>query len=574
MTQSRLWSDYDPAALPIDHSVSDETEENGITRRTVFFNSDGVGAGSVRVRCEISFAGNAAKNTAVVYAGDLFCGSDKDMTARLAEAGYLVVDPDFGADVVLSRTDSCADGGFRRVGSGANGGFDSGANGADTDANRTVYPEELDYCRPRKNSPYLLSANPSAKHSPWYVWAKILRRAAVLARAEYGAENVVLIGERSASTAAYIAGIDPSFSMIATFFGSGYISYDGIYKFGDDAPVIDDEMECFIAGVEAQTYARFIEKPVLMLQSTNSSLGDFDRASDLFGLFPLEKTMIVSPGLGNCVTERAAENLLKWIENTLAGKKPKATPIGALVISENNYYFNISVPDSEGIESLTAYYSTTDDAPYFREWRNARTEETERGEYIAKLEVAGAARIFAFANVLYDDGTLVSSKEYTMLLPQRASECDASFKNRVVYSGETGINFVPSSRRLTVSDGVELAVGAYGIKGVRAAGGGMINYAAGACVSDAGGDIAALQADVFTTESKKIIMSVYKKRNRTAVKYSCAVDVPGNAEWQRISIEPRMFKNSQSGTEDNFDGVKMLEIEDAAGVIFNNILFV
>jgi hypothetical protein len=540
ITLSKLWADYVPDAFPTDAEVVGEIETDGIVERKLYFTSETVEDGAVRVFCDVLFRRDCEIKTAVVYAGDLFRGGDKTATRLLAERGNLVFDVNFGAGGEY----------------------------------KTSYPESLSYGIPDPKSPRFLSASPSARHTSWYIWAKILRRAAYFIRTEYGVENIVLVGEASACGAAFIGGIDPFFSGLATVFGSGYAAYKGIYKYGKKELVIDEERQCFIAGTEAQTYAKFIDKPVYMLVSTNSSYGDFDRASDLFGIFPGEKKMVVEARMKDCISMAAAENLFKWIENIGNKIPPKNTPSGEIVKSGDKYYFNVKTSDFDGIDSLTVYYSATDTEPFFREWKSVKAEETASGEYIAKLPLKqGANIVFAFANIVYSDGDLISSKEYALRFetPRGAGE-DGGFKTRVVYSGETGVNFFPKGRGLIAFGGVETAEGAYGIKGIRATDGGMINYSIGD--ADADGNVEAIQTDVYTTTDRVFYMSMHTSGDDGGKKYSCAVKVSGDSEWQRISIDPRIFKDRSLSPLESFAGVKILEIDDAEGIIFNNILFV
>jgi hypothetical protein len=580
ITLSKLWADYVPDAFPTDAFVASESETDGIVEKKVYFTSEKVEDGAVRVFCNVLFKKNCKIRTAVVYAGDLFRGGDKTTTRLLAERGNLVVDVNFGFSGDKSAARHSAEHGndvnfgfsgdksaaYRSVERGNDAGFGAGGE------YKTVYPDSLSYGIPDAKSPRFLTASPSAKHTSWYVWAKILRRAAYFVKSEYGVENVVLVGEASACGAAFIGGIDPFFSGLATIFGSGYAAYKGIYKYGEKELVIDEERQCFIAGIDAQTYAKFIDKPVYMLLSTNSSYGDFDRASDLFGIFPASKKIVVEAGMKDCVSMASAENLFEWIDKISDKIPPKNAPTGEIVKSGDIYYFNIKTSDFDGIDSLAAYYSTTDAEPFFREWKCVRAEETASGEYIAKLPLKrGANIVFAFANVVYSDGDLISSKEYALRLEADEDE-DAGFKTRVVYSNETGLNFFPKGRGLIVSEGAETAEGAYGIKGVMPTDGGIINYSVGG--ADADGDVEAIQADVYTTTGKVFNMSVHTRGGDGGKKYSCAITVSGDSEWQRISIEPRMFKDGALGFLESFAGVKILEIDDAEGIIFNNILFV
>jgi hypothetical protein len=540
MTLSKLWADYIPDAVPTETAAVGESENDGIVNRKIYFTSEKTGDGEVRVFCSLSFKRGCDMKTAVVYAGDLFRGSDKVMTRSLAERGNLVADIDFG--------------------------FKDGEH-------RTSYPKSLSFGVPDEKSRAYAFAEPDAKHTSRYVWAKILRRAAYFVKTEYGSENIILIGEASACGAAFMGGIDPLFSGLATIFGSGYSAYGGIYKYGKKELVIDEERQCFIAGADAQTYAKFIDKPVLMLLSTNGSYGDFDRAADLFGIFPGEKKMIVGAQMQDCISVEAAENLFKWIENIPLKIPPKSTPAGEIVRSGGKYYFNVTTPDFDGIEPPVVYYSTTDTEPFFREWKSVKAEETANGEFIARLPVTPRAKIiFAFANISYADGDLISSREYALRLDARGLDEDGGFKNRVVYSGETGVNFFPKGRGLIVSGGAQTAAGAYGIKGIMASDGGILNYSIGGCDTD--GNVAAIQADVYTTVDKDFYISLHTRGEDGEKKYTCPVNVQGGAEWRRISIEPRMFKDASLSPLESFAEAKILEIDDAEGVIFNNILFV
>ncbi|MDR3263774.1 MAG: hypothetical protein LBT30_05635 [Clostridiales bacterium] len=536
MTLSKLWADYVPDAFAFDATASEESEKDGIVYKKTFFTSEKALDGDVRVACGITHKKDCNGHV-VVYAGDLFKGGDKEMISRLAEAGYIVADIDFL---------------------------------------RSEYPESLFYGKPDVSSPYYLYAKPSAKYTSWYVWAKMLKRAAVYMQSVYGSDKVILMAENKATTAAYMAaGSDKSFSALVTVSGGGYMSYDGMYKYGGETLVIDEERECFIAGIEAQTYAKFIDIPVLVLLSTNGALTDIDRGMDLFDIFAGQKTLVISPNLRDCITSAAAYNIPIWLGEALSGVPLKKNPSGEIVVSEYQYYFNVKTDDFDGIEAVTVYYSTTNTVPYYREWKKIKAEETVAGEYIAKLEIGEEAEIlFAFADVHYTDGRNLSSKS-VVKTPLDVIQKETNIKNRIIYSRETGINFVPLGLDSLIAGEnlISQSPGAYGITGLTSKDGGMINYSIGS--ADTGGDAAALQADAYTTSDKSFVISIFKYgTDGTDGKYSCSVDLKAGDEWQRISLEPRMFKNDGLKYADSFECVKILEIENADGIIFNNILFV
>jgi hypothetical protein len=100
----------------------------------------------------------------------------------------------------------------------------------------------------------------------------------------------------------------------------------------------------------------------------------------------------------------------------------------------------------------------------------------------------------------------------------------------------------------------------------------MANYEIGSASTE---NIAALQADVYALEPKTITVGLYKYSGEESDgKYTLKLTLPADTEWQRISLEPRMFKDEMKRYAENFDGVKILDISDAEGILFNNILFV
>jgi hypothetical protein len=544
MTPSKLWSDYDPEAEGLDVIRIDETECDGVVTKKVYFTSEKTADGEVKVYCSISYKSGTQPKAALVYAGDLFSGSDGGLVSRLAREGYAVADVDFA--------------------------------GRDGSRYHTVYPQSLLYAKPERGTGRLFEAAlPSAKSSPWYVWAKMIKRAAVFLKKEYPSSEIGLLAEKTTTTAAYMAaGSYDGFSVLVTLFGAGYTAYRGIYKYGDKSIKLDEKKECYIAGIEGQTYAKSIEIPTLMMLATNSGLSDFDRSSDLFDLLAGEKNMIVSPRLRNGITPLAANAMLLWLNKRFLEQRLKKNPEGKFFVSEGKDYFSLSTADANDAERAEVYYSTTDALPYYREWKNAKAEETAGGEYFAKIEVEGAKIVFAFGNLFYKDGSVVSTKLCVKRIEGKAENGGIDPKKRIIFSRDTGINFIPVNRAdLITEDGlVSLKEGAYGIFGIGSQTGGMANYEIGSASTE---NIAALQADVYALEPKTITVGLYKYSGEESDgKYTLKLTLPADTEWQRISLEPRMFKDEKKRYAENFDGVKILDISDAEGILFNNILFV
>jgi hypothetical protein len=548
MTPSKLWGDYDPKSGSLDAECVFEETDGEIIRKKYLFTSEKTDGGEVRVLCSILQKKDGAKNSAVLYAADLFKGADKELILRLANDGSLV------AVIEFMPTET---------------------------APSTVYRGEFAHGKPNAASERFLKAEPSARHTSWFIWAKMIRRAAVFVGSVLGIDDIILAAENTSSTAAYMAaGSDSSktFKGVVSIFGCGYTAYRGLYKYSGKSLEIDEERQTYISGIEAQTYVKFLSVPSLMLLSTNSEFGDLDRGMDLFDMTDGDKTLIISPNLRDRITAAAADNLIMWLNRVFdGGEKRVRNPQASITVSEDKYYFNLKAPDFDGIESVGVYYSVTNELPYFREWKSLKAEEVSGGEYIAKIDVDNPAIIFAFANISYKGGEVVSSKCAAKSFDKREPQARTP-SNRIIYSTDTGVTFVPSSKNGLIAEEniITLAEGAYSIKGVTSSEGAMINYGVGTTgIND--DDAAAIVFDAYTARDVEFSVNIYKSAEEGLEIYTCRVALKASDEWRKTSLSPRMFLMTGNGAvrqADGFGGIKMLEIEGAREVVFNNVLFV
>lgn len=249
LTPVTLWKDFDDT-LPLEVMTLSERNEDGIIQRDIRFLGRRAGDRRVNIYAKYVFPEKAGRFPAIMVffeAGNPF---DEVFVKRFVRRGYGVLCVDY-----------CGD------------------NGTDL---HTVYPPAVDYANYVRAGTHLNKAEPTARETSWYEWAGVARYAAkFLATREevtkYGAIGLRTGGEIIFKIAPYV-----KLGCMISVCAAGWLAYRGREKFTGEKQVFDEEHHRFIAGLDSQSYAPYINCPVLLLSAVNDTKHDYDRVYDTF----------------------------------------------------------------------------------------------------------------------------------------------------------------------------------------------------------------------------------------------------------------------------------------------------
>ncbi len=552
-TPIMLWQGYNPTALPLNITILNMESVDNILIKEVVFTVDSVEDGNIRAYAKMFLQKGKEKAPTFLY---IPTGTEKlefgPFTKAVFERGYNVAVIDFGGE----------------------------AEGKD---HYTTYPESLKYCNLDANKELLYKACP-ARRSPWFTWIKVIRRAITLLVEEpaVDSDNLIVIGYIEGAQLAWsVAGIDGRVRAVIPVGADGYVEYTNIPKYLPSGGLqISDEMECWLAGISAQAYAKMVMCPVMYMAGTNSTFADIDRLSDLFALIPSKKKyMLFSSNTNHNITLTNFESGLTWLERILAEPSEEiVSPELKTYVSEGKLY--ASVKGIKGSVKINIYYALDERYPAFRNWLLTSTPiKAGDDESIAQIPVfADSEMVFAYATVSFENGIMLSTHEVVAELSQlKLTEFDIENKvkrGRLIFNGSMPKTFFSVETLYPVVDesSLQIAKGPYDIKGIGVTQGKLCTYNIVPPDDRNDGDFI-LQMDIYSSKERIIKINLYTAENG-GTKYSYYITLQASPSWQRINLSKGDFKTKEMLPLKDWAMVRKMKILKAEGVLFNNILWV
>ena len=551
MTPTEVWEGFNPSQAPLESSIiSSEVDKNFVCAKQ-FFPADTTPSGKLRAYCEVYFDKRWADDrAAVLIIPPLSPVNYKGFVRKLVAEGYVACVLDYAGTFV---EDNLA----------------------------TTFPEEYSFAEYPEASKYMLHIESDARHTPWYVWTLIERRAITML-AEHKLVDEKRIGIMGVSVGAQIAiqvaGTDSRVQALVAINGNGYLWASGKPRFTSTNIPTDDEERAFSTGVGAETYSRFVTCPTLFISLAESPSNDIDRVGDaLSGVKSHAKQLIISGGIEQ-ITSREFDAMLTWLRSNFAlGEAESITPTIAFEASDGELYIRIN--SIKAVTKRNLYVCYGEPFPYARFWKPV-TELQKIGthEYTAHIPVINDKElIVAYATFEYADGNIVSTPIIGVIPEKLEVAPDDNpldvYSSRIIYDGSMGLgNFMAKTHGLIIDDDtLRQAEGPFEIKGITTKDGDIVLYRSAHEIS-ALTRTAALHFDAYSPEERDldVVMTTFPGFK----KYVATTHLTGGEFWQKILLESADFKSDEGKTLPKFSDTKCFYIVDANGVIFNNFLWV
>lgn len=488
-----LWRDYDVTALPLNETALSEKTENGGLVREFYF--DGFATIDGRVRAFIRIYENSAAKGIVLYLGD---STDNIAAKELFDHGYTVAVLDY-----LGENDSSP--------------------------RFTLYPKSLAACNARGKTEF--DAPDDALTSCWYVWTCIARKAILLLKKYYDGQNIFALGKGlGGSTVFKLAAVDENITACATMLnilpevvGSG------------------DSMILYRAALDPVAYATLTKQPLLMAIASNDEDSSFDDMAELAGnTASLRYLRIVERAFSRGIAH-AYSGVIDYFEKCANGVAFLPRPIIKASNSENNLYFNITLPELDGdssackkperVELFTSFYI---EDPAYRNWTNAKLLGLGDGEYIARIDVLRNEKpVYGFVNVIYE-GDLTQSSQLLSVIPKSLGipPSKPMAWQRLIYDGSMGKDVWTSPAGGTVNS----ARGLFDIEGVSSSLNSLVTFKTGDPLYRAPGG--SLLQILVSGKAKTINITLLDEDEF----YSCRVELPSEDAWHKFTLSHLDFK--------------------------------
>ena len=249
LTPISLWENFDDT-LPLKDIVINSYKSNSIKFSNVYFSGRKIDDFE-RVRIYGIFAEPSSKPKGSILIIPDACDSiDREIVFHFAKQNYNVLCVDI-----------------------------KGENSQES--NFTKYPKSIEYANFNQCSRTFEYCDNSAKETCWYEWASVARYGVSFLKNKFPKLKIGVLGIKNGANVGWmLAGTDKRVSACTFLYGAGWLAYKGIHKNSDEELSMNDERYRFLAGIEAQTYAPYVECPLIYLGSTNSKNFDIERASD------------------------------------------------------------------------------------------------------------------------------------------------------------------------------------------------------------------------------------------------------------------------------------------------------
>lgn len=547
LTPLQIWQDYDPEADPLQISFTDFRKQGGRVSFKAFFNGDRTTDGAPRIFVSGSYPTSSSPKILIYI---------KDGTGNPP--------PDNFVNGFIDR-------GFGFVQ------FDYNADNADA-TERSRYPESVKYGEIAHSEGHYGIAEPTAKDSCQYLWTTVTRRVITLIKTLSEDCKIILAGAREGADMMWqAAAMDKRVDAAIAINNAGWREYTDCFRFDGEADNIQmtDERERWFAGCASQTYARYIECPVLLVCGSNNPLTSIDRVESTLTLIDNERVYCtVSPNTRLLLPQYSLTTQLNFVD-FFDSKAPrlKNSPALSLAVEDDNVAANLTIDAPLATKEISLWYSFDEQDNTIRNWNKIILPQN--GCKRCELPIAERAQsVFAFVNVEYDDGTVLSSFEDFLKVPAEAKRV-LTRRTHIIYERKNGTGAFVSenSRRYLSCAAPYLKAGAYDILGITCDDADITTYSVGED-KYLRTDESLLQFDAYSPTDATVEVRVCNKENGKKVVYTAVCTVNGDGEWTKCSLSPSSFKTQTLAPLKGWSNIKSLSFHKINGVLFKNILWV
>ncbi len=550
MTPTEVWEGFDAQSAPLETSIIFAETTNHLVHERQVFLVENTQSGKLSAVCDLYYDDRwVDARSAILILPSLREANYMDQLTTFVHEGY-----------VCCVLDYC------------------NRDGGDV---HTTFTKELDFAEFPECLNHLDGIENSARNTPWFVWAKIARRAITML------ENVSVIDKNhigvlglgtGAELGWQVVGIDKRVRAFVAVNGGGYRWTKGDGRFVKGNVFANDEQLAYSTGVGAETYAKFITCPTLFIGSQSSLYNDVDRMTDILELVKSNaEQMIISTAGGEQITKKEFQAMLQWLRNYFAlTGEPIKFPTIEFEVEERRLYVRVNSAHTAKVKTL--YINYGEEHSTYRFWQAIELDQKVGvHEYIASIPVYDANElIVAYATFEYQDGDVMSTKVIGTIparLDVRESEDIGVRESRIIYDGSMGLGSFQAETRETVlnDNNLHVAIGPFNIKGISAHAGDIMlcrNMRETNFISQ----MSAIHIDAYSPIARELEVSVltYPDLKR----YTARKTLQGGEFWQNILLECSDFKSEEGRTLQKFVNGKLLTFHNVDNMIFNNFLWI
>jgi len=531
LTPVQLWQDFDPTSTPLDIAIAYNTEEGGLRRKGVYFTAVTDGDEQVRAFAELKAATAQPKRALICVLTEPDQNALADSFDELLKRGFAIMTVDV-----------------------------SGVQ--DEGGNATKYTDGFAYASFAAGEPDRFLASPSAKSSPVFLWAKIVRRAITLL--EYFHPKVkpsVMGAETAADVAWQVAAMDSRVSALIALLGD--------YS---DPPVDEEDSsnaDSYLMSLSAKSAARMVKCPCLIATCSNAPGGDVEKISEVVNQISdaVPCAITITPRLNRQIDENDLISTYKWLDRALKGEKAPELKLTSS-LSENEIKFTLSTPVGK-VQAATLHLTYNDAPAAYRHWHEYPMQKHEDGTFTVEVPVwEGDREVLSYTTVNAAGGMNFSTKGMSTLVTSMRPYHTSQFlldtaSDHGFYSDNSATTFISRKEDFAVKECPNGVPGFWGK--------GMLRTN---ILSEVGRyePASSLHISVYSACDSEVRVSLLKQEDTGIVLYTAICYAEGE-EWTRLSLETDDFKTEELIPMKDWDGLLGIILPDTDDKYYNNFLW-
>ncbi len=531
LTPVQLWQDFDPVSEPLDISVSYSEQEGAITIKGAYFTAIKEGEEQVRAFAEVKTQADKPKKALVCVLTEKNQSALADSFDELLKRGFAVMTVDV-----------------------------SGI--ADEKGNAAKYSPAFSYASYAAGVPDRFLASPSAKNSPVFLWAKIVRRAITLIEYFYPKIKVSVMGARTAADVAWqVAAADERIAALLALLGD--------YS---EPPVSEGDSsnaDSYTMALSAKSAARRITCPCLIATCANARGGDVEKISEVANQMQegVPFALTVSPRLNDQIREADLFSTYKWLDKTMKGEPAPEIRLSASQ-EEDEMNFTLNAPIGK-VQAASLFACYNGRPPEYRHWHEFPMKKHEDGSFTASVPVwEGDREIFAYASVSAPGGLYFATKGVGTLCSSLTRYHVSQFlldtaSDHGFYSDNSKETFLSYEGDFAIEDAPD------GVPGFTGKGCLRTNILS---ESDRYEPASSLHISVYSKKDAEIRVCLLKEEGDAVACYTAQVSVEGE-EWTRLSLETDDFKTDELIPMKDWTGLLGIVLPDTDDTYYNNFLW-
>ncbi len=448
----------------------------------------------------------------------------------------------------------------------------------------TVYPDDVNYanlenCRYNKTT-----VNDSAKQTCWYEWTVVGVYARLYLRNRFATENIGLIGIGDGGEVVWKLAYVSKFSCAITINACGWRAYRGVGKFVGGDPDFEESDYKFVAGLDSQSYAPYVNCPILILCATGDEAFNYDRAYDTFSRinpkYALSSSIAYSLNCDGCIDLRCEKDMFMFLDSNVKKRyvfMPKPVDVSIYMDGSQNLLAVVKC-DRSGIVEKCGAFIAEDSYDFFeRNWSAApllKRVNPYECEYALNVYEKSTC-VFVIGYAVYSSGFTVWSKVAIKKIGGRFRNSRA--KSKIMYapdfgpesfSPENGADYAVGGVFLNDTETLPHVINLCGLDGVYSKCGLKTRRVISPQFKPDAESI--LKFDICSEEDTEVTLKITTKFSQDI--YFVTMNIIGGV-WQSLIIKAKSLKNKSGTSLTDFTECECISITAADKFALNNLMW-